>query len=137
VVALIDALTDPSQPLAVRQEAAESLAYHDSTRAIPALIAALQDSEIGIRFWSVFALGSIRNRKTGRFTDGRVVPALEAMLHDHSTPPGNWWSIAREALAMLGNLDPPVPKYRDRVNLEIQRILADPNASTEDCRWAT
>jgi HEAT repeat protein len=136
VNALIDALADPSQPLAVREEAAESLAYHDSTRAIPTLIAALQDSETGIRFWSVFALGSIRNRKTGRHTDRRAVPALEAMLHDDNKPPGNWWSIAREALAMLGNLDPPEPRYRDQLNTETQRVLSDPNASADDRRWA-
>ncbi len=136
VTALIDALTDTSQPLAVRQEAAESLAYHDSSRAISALIAALQDSDVGIRFWSVFALGSIRNRNTGRHEDRRAVPALEAMLHDDNTPPGNWWSIAREALAMLGNLDPPESKYRDQLSTEIQRVLVDPNASEEDRRWA-
>jgi hypothetical protein len=36
-----------------------------------------------------------------------LVLALEAMLTEHATPPGNWWSVAREALAMLGELSLP------------------------------
>ena len=134
--ALIKALTDVSQPLAVRAEAAESLAYLYSSRSIPALISALADSHVCIRFWAVFALGSIRNRRTFRHTDRRVIPALEAMLSDHAVPPGNWWSVAREALAMLGELDPPEERYRDQLAPEIQRVVDDPNASPEDRRWA-
>jgi HEAT repeat protein len=62
--ALINALTDVSQSIEVREEAAESLAYHDSSRAIPPLISVLTDSDVRLRFWAVFALGSIRNRRT-------------------------------------------------------------------------
>jgi len=133
--ALINALTDVSQPLTVREEAAESLAYLDSSRAIPPLISVLTDSDVGIRFWAVFALVSIRNRRTFRHTDRTVIPALEAMLSDHAVLPGNWWSVAREALAMLGTLDPPEERYRDQLAQEIQRVVADPNASLEDRRW--
>jgi HEAT repeat protein len=132
---LIKALTDVSQPLAVRAEAAESLANLYSSRAIPPLISVLTDSDVRIRFWAVFALGSIRNRRTFRHTDRSVIPALEAMLSDHAVPPGNWWSVAREALAMLGELDPPEERYRDQLAHEIQRVVDDSNASPEDRRW--
>ncbi|HXI41408.1 MAG TPA: HEAT repeat domain-containing protein [Bryobacteraceae bacterium] len=136
VSALINALTDASQPLAVREEAAESLAYLDSSRAIPPLISILTDPEVRIRFWAVFALGSIRNHRTLRHADRRVVSAMEAMLSDHAVPPGNWWPVAREALAMLGQLDPPEEGYRDQFVRDIQRVVDDPNSSQEDRRWA-
>ena len=134
--ALIAALTDPAQPQPVREEAAESLAYLYSPRAIPALISVLSDADERIRFWAVFALGSICDRRTGRHTDRRVVPALESMLNDHAIPPGNWWSVGREALAMLGRLDPPEAGYREQLAREIRQVLDDPNSSPEDRRWA-
>ena len=136
VDALIGALTDRQQPHSVREESAESLAYLHSKRAIPALISALQDREVRIRFWAVFALGSIRNRRTGRHADRSVVPALVSMLDDNSVPPGNWWSVGREALAMLGTLDPPETIYKIRLIQETQRVRTDPEASPEDRRWA-
>lgn len=134
--ALIAALTDPSQPQPVREEAAESLAYLHSQRSIAALISVLSDPDERIRFWAVFALGTICDRRTGRHTDRRVVPALESMLNDHAIPPGNWWSVGREALAMLGHLDPPEADYRERLANATQLVLEDPNSSPEDRHWA-
>ena len=134
--ALSAALADLSQPVAVREEAAESLAYLHSPRAIPGLIKALSDPDVRIRFWSVFALGSICNRRTYRNTYRSVVPALEAMLTDHAVPPGNWWSVSREALAMLGQLDHPEARYRQQLTEETRRVLNDPASSPEDRRWA-
>ncbi len=136
VKALIRVLTDASQPVFVRAEAAESLAYLHVRGATPHLIAALADPEPAIRFWAVFALGSIRNHKTGQHEDRSVIPALESVLLDNGTMPGSYWSVGREALAMLGRLDPPEPRYRDQLAMEIQRVLADPNASIDDRRWA-
>lgn len=103
VTALVDALQDTSQPTAVREEAAESLAYLNSNRAIPALISALHDPAVQVRFWSVFALGSIRSRKSRRI-DPRVIPAIESMLDDHETPTG-WWPVSKEARDMLDGLN--------------------------------
>ena len=133
---LVAALTDVSQPLAVRAEAAESLAYLYSSRAVPALIAVLTDADVGLRFRAVFALGGIRNRRTFRQTDRSVIPALEAMLSDHAVPPGKWWSVAREALAMLGQLNSPENRHREQLAQEIQRVVDDPDSSPEDRRWA-
>jgi HEAT repeat protein len=124
---LIATLTDTSQPDTIREEAAESLAYHYSGRAIPPLISVLTDPGAGVRFWSVFALGSLAGP--------RVIPALESMLQDDAEPPG-WWSIGREALAMLGQLKPPVGQYPEQLAEEIQRVREHPTAKPEDHRWA-
>jgi hypothetical protein len=62
--------------------------------------------------------------------------ALETLLSDQAVPPGNWWSVAREALAMLGNLNPPEDRYEQQLEQEIERIRNDPGASPEDRRWA-
>jgi HEAT repeat protein len=112
------------------------LAYLHSKASIPPLISVLSDPDVRIRFWAVFALGSIRNRRTWRHTDRSVVAALESVLSDDAIPPGNWWSVGREALAMLGRLDPPESRYQEQLDREIQRVRSDPDASPEDRRWA-
>lgn len=93
---LIAILSDRSQPVSVREEAAESLAYYDSPRPIPALLAALGDISPEVRFWSVFALGSLRKRHP----DPRIVPALQGLLSDDAVANGNW-SVGREAAEMF------------------------------------
>jgi hypothetical protein len=127
--ALVRALKDKSQPQPVREEAAESLAYSNCPKAIEPLISVLAEPDVRMRFWAVFALGSI-----GRFNeDPRVIRALQAALNDEEIPPGNWWSVGREALAMLGDL---APEYSAQLDEEIRRVLNDANSSPEDLRWA-
>ncbi len=136
VPGLMRVLTDSSQPVNVRTEAAESRAYLSSFKAIPALIAMLSDSNAEVRFWCVFAIGKIKDRRTCHNTNRTVIPALEAMLTDDAVPPGNWWSVGREALAMLGSLNPPAGDYTHQLATEIQLIRDNPNASAEDRGWA-
>jgi hypothetical protein len=94
--ALALCLADPGQPQAAREEEAESLAYVGNAETVEALIGALTDADVRIRFWVVFGLGgSCRG-------EARAVRALEGVLGDGETPPGNWWPVGREALAMLG-----------------------------------
>jgi HEAT repeat protein len=140
--ALVEALPDKSQPQPVREEAAESLAYSHYVPAIPPLISVLDEPDVRMRFWAVFALGGIGQWQTyaprgrGRWrrsADPRVIGALERMLQDEEAPPGNWWSVGREALAMLGHLE---PRYEGQLDTETQRVLRDPNSSAEDLRWA-
>lgn len=64
---------------------------------------------------------------------GQVLKALERMLPDEEKPPGNWWSVGREALAMLGDLR---SDYRERLADETARVLRDPNSAPEDLFWA-
>jgi HEAT repeat protein len=129
--ALVGALLDQSQPQPVREEAAESLAYSRYAPAIPPLISVLVEPDVRIRFWAVFALGGIGQRRGGN--DPRVIDALERMLPDEEVPPGNWWSVGKEALAMLGQFE---PRYQAKLDAETQRVLSDPNSSPEDLRWA-
>jgi HEAT repeat protein len=136
VRALTNVVTDRKQPVAVREEAAESLAYLYSPSAIPALISVLDDPDVRIRFWAVFALGSIRNWRTGIQLDPTVVPALESKLEDNETPPGKWWPVGKEALAMLGHMNPAAKDYKRRLEEEIDFVRRNPAASKEDIAWA-
>ena len=123
------ALADQSQPQPVREEAAESLAYSHYAPAISVLIPVLDDPDVRIRFWAVFALGGICRFRA----DPRAVAALERMLGDQEVPPGNWWSVGREALAMLA---PMLPEYRVKLQVETERVRSDPDSSPDDRRWA-
>jgi HEAT repeat protein len=132
--ALIAALLDPSQPQPVREEAAESLAYSRYKEAIPPLISVLAEPDVRMRFWAVFAIGSIAYSRAKRGGDRRVVvEALELMLSDEEMPPGNWWPVGREALAMLGKLD---PRYKEMLAVEIARVRSNPDSPPHDLRWA-
>lgn len=128
-LALAQCLADPSQPQPAREEAAESLAYAGRRETIGPLISVLHDPDPRIRFWAAFGLGeSCRG-------DPRAVRALESLLDDTATPPGNWWTVGREALGMLGSMNPPVGDYRSRLAAECRRVIEAPDASEEDRRW--
>ncbi len=125
VTALCSVLTDSAQPVSVREEAAESLAYSYSSSAIPALISVLGDEAVPVRFWAVFALGSFVDHP-------EVQVALAGMLNDAAVPPGNWWAVSREALAMLGRAE---AAYRARFTAELRRVAEDTAATDADRRW--
>jgi hypothetical protein len=57
-------------------------------------------------------------------------------LDDDEVPLGNWWSVGKEALAMLGSMHPPVADYRARLELETQHVFSNVDATVEDRRWA-
>lgn len=129
-IALANCLVDPAQPQPAREQAAESLAYVGTRETIEPLISVLSDADVRIRFWAVFGLGgSCRG-------DARAIRALESVLEDSEAPPGNWWSVGKEALAMLASMPPSAAEYEVKLAAEIQRILATPNPTTEDRRWA-
>jgi len=130
--ALIRALLDKTQPQPVREEAAESLAYSHYSPAIVPLVSVLDEHDVRMRFWAVFALGGIGQWRVHHGADAGVVEALERMLPDREVAPG-WWSVGREALAMLSDLD---AQYRAKLDAETRRLLGDPNSSSEDLRWA-
>ena len=129
-VALARCLVDSSQPQPAREEAAESLAYVGTRETIEPLISVLRDPDVRIRFWAVFGLGgSCRG-------DVRAVRALESVLDDGETPPGNWWPVGKEALAMLASERTSAEEYRMKLAAVRQQIISDPNATSEDRRWA-
>ena len=123
VDALIGALADPEAD--VREEAAESLGYRHARRSIRPLIEALRDPAANVRFFAAFALGSLQIPRGRR--DTRIAPALESMLSDSETPPGNWWPVRLEALAALND---------ERFKHELSRVMNNPNSSAAERRWA-
>lgn len=133
-IPLMNVLIDQSQPQPVREEAAESLAYLGYARAVPAIVSVIDEPDVRIRFWAVFALGSLGQRiGVEHHHRPTVVQALERKLEDREVPPGNWWSVGKEALAMLGAL---TPQYRLVLEKETAAILNNPDASPENRRWA-
>jgi hypothetical protein len=130
--ALAQCLADPTQPQPAREEAAESLAYACNRETVDALIGALRDPDVCIRFWAAFGLSG---RQYGH--DPRATAALESVLHDAEAPPGgSWWSVGREALAVLARKPIPNNPYKARLQDEAARILTDPGATPADRRWA-
>ncbi|MEZ5352126.1 MAG: HEAT repeat domain-containing protein [Bryobacteraceae bacterium] len=105
-LALARCLADPTQPQPAREEAAESLSYVGTRETIEPLVAALSDADVRIRFWAAFGLVSSRS-------DPRAIQGLERVLQDGEAPPGNWWSVGKEALATLGTpMRPPAGTTR-------------------------
>lgn len=98
VAPLLRALTDHKESARVRSQAAESLAYlpglTDAVR--PALIAALADRSVEVRFWAAFALGQI-----GDSSDHEAIRALEHLAATDTTLLTGWWSVKKEATAAL------------------------------------
>ncbi len=132
---LSEVLADSSRTPALRAEAAHSLAYQHSNRAMPALLAALSDPDDLIRFWAVVSLGCIQNRRSGRQSDPRALPALELMLNDQAEPEGVWTSVGRAALWQLAHRTPKLPHYVERLQQETERILADPGSTEKQRAW--
>jgi hypothetical protein len=92
---------------------------------------ALDDEVASIRFWAAYTLGEIPVfRKSLR---GLAISILERALDDTGVAPG-WWSVGREAQAMVANLRGN--SDQERLQGEIQSVRQDPNASAEDRRWA-
>ncbi len=129
-LALARCLVDPTQPQPAREEAAESLAYVGTSETVERLISVLRDSDVRIRFWAVFGLGSSCRG------DARALRGLESVLADNEVPPGNWWSVGKEALALLGGMEPPFREYAARLVEETERVLSSGSATEADRRWA-
>ena len=58
------------------------------------LVMSLDEPDVRMRFWAVFALGSLgQTFEDDRITSSRVAEALERVLSDTDVAPGNWWSV--------------------------------------------
>ena len=141
VNALVRVLSDDTQPAALRGMAAESL--DGQVGAFRALMAGLSDPVVEVRFWSVWSLGGLLHsaRRAGRTSRGpyhraEVISALEKMLADNSVYMGGWWSVSKEALAILGWPSGSESRHAQQFQTELDRISNDSAASEEDRRWA-
>jgi len=86
---MIRILNDPSEPPALRDQAAESLGYLSDSKAHDVLVKNLTDHSVDVVFSCVFALRSL-----GRRDD---IPYLEELAHDSSRLNSYGSSLAREA----------------------------------------
>ena len=89
VAELTRLLTLLTEHPAVRGAAAEQLGMIGNRTAVPVLLAALQDPETEVRFWSAYALGQLGVK--------RAIPALESLAKRDTGAVPQFGSIAAEA----------------------------------------
>ncbi|MBL8234366.1 MAG: HEAT repeat domain-containing protein [Bryobacterales bacterium] len=127
--ALAHCLSDRSAPVELREAAAESLAHVGNASTADALIQGVADPDPRVRFWSVFGLGGSCGGAP------KAVRALEAVLGDEAIPEG-WWAVGKEALGVLGSMDPPLPHYPTMMAEEIEAVFRNPSATKAERSWA-
>lgn len=130
--ALIDTMNDDRLPLDVRERAVEMLHCQPHHETVEACANALRSRPVTIRFWAAYTLGNLGLSGTAL---GEVAAlALESVSGDPEIAPG-WWSVGREAQALIPVLRGDSAE-EERLQGEIRRILANPNAPPDDRRWA-
>ncbi len=94
---LVELLANPSEPAQLRAEAAEALAFcgRGSRNTSAALMTALNDPHVQVRFFAAYALGVLG--------DPNAIPALKNRLDDEGSVPG-YGSVGEEAAAALRQL---------------------------------
>jgi hypothetical protein len=129
--ALIEILENRSASLDARERALEMLHLQPSQETVDTCARFLAAPEVSLRFWAAYTLGNSFFRRGVAAT---AAAALETVLGDIEVAPG-WWSVGREAEALLAGLRADEAAH-DRLQAEIRQIQADPNATPEDRRWA-
>ena len=130
--ALINLLENTTAPLEVRDRAAEMLHLQSGRATAEACVRALKDPTPSIRFWAAYSLGQIAYWR-GELRQAAAA-ALQHVLDDKAIAPG-WWSVGREAQAIIVGLR-DIAGERERLQETIRIIQNDPNASTEEKKWA-
>jgi HEAT repeat protein len=90
---LLESLADSAETPSVRGQAAESLSGARNARAIPSLIAALDDPSPEVRYWAAFALGELSAQD--------ALPALERLAANDTAIADRHGSVADEARAAI------------------------------------
>ncbi len=94
---LLNIFRDESNSVQLRSQAAEGLGNHWYRTAFPDLIKGLKDRNASIRFWSIFALGQIGDR--------RALPYLKRIAKTDKAKVPGWWSIRKEARDMIRSIE--------------------------------
>ena len=117
ITALWETLCDATVPTSIRAQAAEGLAnFHMSAHCggrqptpaiVDTLISVLDDPSAEVRFWSAFALGTMRCRQ--------ALPALQRLAQtDHALLAG-WWLVSAEASDAIDHIEGRTPPERNRI----------------------
>jgi HEAT repeat protein len=93
---LLAKLADRNEAARIRGMAAEALTGVQERRAVPFLIAALDDPSVEVRFWAAFALG--------QFGDTAALGALEVLARTDDAVVAGWWSVKEEAAAAIESI---------------------------------
>ena len=86
---LLSVLNKQKEKAAVRAQAAEGLGNLLYRPAFKSLASALNERNVQVRFWSIFALGKLG--------DTRALPKLKEIAQRDSGILSGWWSIKKEA----------------------------------------
>ena len=119
---------DESCPLDMRGTAAEQLACHPLRKqAIPQLLQGAHHTNVPLRFWCVYTLGSIAQ------FDPQFAPVLEEFLDDKApNEETSWWPVGLEARAYWLR-----SQGKDaQLEAEIKAVRSNPNATDFEIRWA-
>ena len=120
---LIEIAGDVRRTEYIRGRAIDGLTCNRRKPVPPLVFETLHDPSPLLRFWSVFALCSSDKKE--------YVAMLLPLLNDHAEAPG-WWSVAREVQGML----PSLTGEYEQLWAECEKVLANPDASKSDVRWA-
>ncbi len=108
--------SDPGQPPAVRAQAAEGLAYvlgysdrrtSIHRKAVEALLPGLQDPAVEVRFWTCFALGNLRARRT--------IANLQRLVDEDDEICPTWWHVRDEAADAISQIRGEPVQSRQRI----------------------
>lgn len=97
---LVRTLEDEGLPDDLRDQAAESLAYIDDRRSVPALVRATTDRSPAVRFSAVYALGAL-----GHGNVRARAALMRCAAVDHARPRRGYETVASQAREALACLD--------------------------------
>lgn len=102
VTALLEALNDPYENIAVRAQAAEALGGHSRSKALGRRVARdlmdmLEHPSAELRFWAAFTLGAMRHRP--------ALPALRKVAREDERVCPGWWYVAEEAEDAIASIE--------------------------------
>lgn len=94
---LIQILNNYSEDANIRGRAAESLGLLEAKEALGPLLNALNDQSVEVRFWSVYALG--------RLNDKKALLALKRLSATDDATLEGWWSVREEASEVVKQME--------------------------------
>jgi HEAT repeat protein len=96
-VPLEEVLEDVKEDALVRGHAAEALGYIGDRESVKVLLKQMEDSDPGVRYWCIFALGQIR--------DTRAIPALRRVAEAERDEYHDGHSLRAEAGDALAQIE--------------------------------
>ncbi len=90
-------LVDPTESVAVREQAAEALADMGRAETVDAYLALLSEPAANLRLWGVSGLGAISSKAD----ISSAIPLIDHVASTDNAVPPHWWSVASMAMRAL------------------------------------